>query len=903
MPPPATPDPDGSDQENEKIAVLVIHGVDGDRDQSENHGRLATGLVSVDPDAYSKISDTKVVIKTSVAAVTETKAGETDVDPDAAPRRRGPALAELYEASVTQLTHRDGTQIDVLGITWTDISRFPTKILSFVPALFALLLQMTTYGLEAQRGLNPFGDAANVGPERGRVRSPSHWVPFVGAAALLDAVLLAGVLWSDLGLDVFWLAATGVTVGVLGLGLLLGIRRTNDAMKDAPGTPDPLNVGRVVALSAIEALSWWLAACLIPLTVIVASLTVAFWLAVKADAFGAGIGAVIVGAFVTWLVGRGLVAAGWRYGDGGWALVLDPRTWSLVWVGAVGAILSVQLARDGVGEPVGVANSLLISASLMLRPAWWIAAVLAVVGVLTLLWLYFRDDRSRPAVTTGLASVTMVPALVATLSLLLFAGLGSAAFKDLNDNHWVADLDKVYCLSASDGWSPAACGEPLAAEAERAESRKERLEAPGSAVSGAPLALGCGPRETRDCAVAAIDEEIARVESAEVTQGLHPGGWIRRLFGQVAGPLSVALGIVAGALILGLAVMVATLARKPKGTLVSRLYRCGLGRVGRNFFAIGAGVSLVILSLGWFAPAGGLPDGARSHIPAWLADAGEPSAGLLGWGLVAITGAAIIGKWLKLDPTGGALSGEATGLLGKARDPIDRVYDVATYLRIDDGGGLRDRMVSRVRAAIDAMFENGYSVVVVAAHSQGSVLAAAAILGDDSRQNSMTPRPANRLETIALLSFGSPIRQLYAGFFPGQAYGRWVRPPARPRPESPGSRISFWLNVYRPRDILGRALFVEDPLDPAALEPGVRASRADVPKVSCAIDYCLKGRGGHTNYWDDPRVWNSLDLTIREARARQPGPKATAISRHRPDSTPCPDAAAIDAAIRGKDSG
>jgi hypothetical protein len=128
--------------------------------------------------------------------------------------------------------------------------------------------------------------------------------------------------------------------------------------------------------------------------------------------------------------------------------------------------------------------------------------------------------------------------------------------------------------------------------------------------------------------------------------------------------------------------------------------------------------------------------------------------------------------------------------------------------------------------------------VVVVAHSQGSVIAYAAL------------RPAVRaglagLEDIRLVTAGSPLRSLYLAAFPW-----YVRPEHLAETigaKSDGLPRLDWVNVFRFTDHVGRAVFAPDE-DVAA--QGGRAG-ADRP-----ISDPLPGHAvsGHNDYWTDPRV-------------------------------------------------
>jgi hypothetical protein len=94
--------------------------------------------------------------------------------------------------------------------------------------------------------------------------------------------------------------------------------------------------------------------------------------------------------------------------------------------------------------------------------------------------------------------------------------------------------------------------------------------------------------------------------------------------------------------------------------------------------------------------------------------------------------------------------------------------------------------------------------IFVSAHSQGSVIAAAALLLHHSR-----------LPHVALVSYGSPLERLYAEYFPAY-FGNVTF-------EQLDSRLgNHWLNLYRTTDPIGGAVarlgadrnWVVEPLDP-----------------------------------------------------------------------------------------
>lgn len=126
--------------------------------------------------------------------------------------------------------------------------------------------------------------------------------------------------------------------------------------------------------------------------------------------------------------------------------------------------------------------------------------------------------------------------------------------------------------------------------------------------------------------------------------------------------------------------------------------------------------------------------------------------------------------------------------------------------------------------------------VLLAAHSQGTMLAVSALAQVDRR-------PLN--QDVALATFGSPVIKLYGWAFP--AYLRdGVLAPLAP---GGGGQVAGWSNfVY--------------PTDPIAARVGLDS--VDVPLPDPADSYFVYGEpppsaGGHSGYWADRRVWTAIN--------------------------------------------
>jgi hypothetical protein len=139
---------------------------------------------------------------------------------------------------------------------------------------------------------------------------------------------------------------------------------------------------------------------------------------------------------------------------------------------------------------------------------------------------------------------------------------------------------------------------------------------------------------------------------------------------------------------------------------------------------------------------------------------------------------------------------------------------------------------------------------MLTAHSQGTVLAAAALVQPGCRPEGDHP---------ALITFGSPLCKLYNWGFPGYVDSRLLEP------LKPGgrARLNDWRNFYYPTDPIGGSVAPDltagggDPVDVEFLDP-----------AEC---WYLYGQPpppsqGHSGYWADPRVWD----VINQVAARLP---------------------------------
>ena len=164
--------------------------------------------------------------------------------------------------------------------------------------------------------------------------------------------------------------------------------------------------------------------------------------------------------------------------------------------------------------------------------------------------------------------------------------------------------------------------------------------------------------------------------------------------------------------------------------------------------------------------------------------------------------------------------------------------------------------------------------IVVAAHSQGTVIAAALLL---------MPRGLDVAARVSLLTYGSPLGRLYARVFPGylgpQVLG--VGSPGSARPAAPGvatdgltvcTQASNWLNLYRGTDPIGGFIEASDPGTGQVGQPfgpsgAILTGTIDVVLVDPEFDpehgdLFAPAPAGHSHYREDPTYDAAISALI-----------------------------------------
>ncbi|MBL7260286.1 hypothetical protein [Paractinoplanes lichenicola] len=149
-------------------------------------------------------------------------------------------------------------------------------------------------------------------------------------------------------------------------------------------------------------------------------------------------------------------------------------------------------------------------------------------------------------------------------------------------------------------------------------------------------------------------------------------------------------------------------------------------------------------------------------------------------------------------------------------------------------------------------FHTATSRVILSCHSQGAVIGAAVV-------NQLTYEQSSR---VALLTYGAPLRRLYARFFPAYfgpaVLERTARLLLRGEPD-PGHKNVPWRNLYRNSDPIGGAVFGADPIDVLLLDPIFAKPPGDTAYPATL---------GHSHYPDDSH-WAEV---VKMVKANRPLP-------------------------------
>ncbi len=166
-----------------------------------------------------------------------------------------------------------------------------------------------------------------------------------------------------------------------------------------------------------------------------------------------------------------------------------------------------------------------------------------------------------------------------------------------------------------------------------------------------------------------------------------------------------------------------------------------------------------------------------------------------------------------------------------------------------------ERAVPELQRRMWWLHDNGGRVMLVA-HSQGAVLATAALVQPECRPEGDRP---------ALITFGSPVCKLYSWGFPAYFNRKLLAPLER----GGAGRLNDWRNLHYPTDPIGGSVAPDlrtgdDPVDTELLDPAECYYLYGQPPPSSQ---------GHSGYWADPRVWRLINRVAAGLRNGAPPPR------------------------------
>ena len=792
------------EQHTRRVAVVVVLGV-GDDTPGSGRDEVVDMLVA-DPSGRWESADRRDDLRLVASAESR---GEAQ-DGELVSGLGAPNLREPFTVPTATVHGRDGApDVTVHEMYWADLSRAQGSAQRLFYLLFAITLQVSTLGIEALRGLREPRTRV-VGVLQGTLTVLSYFLVYVvtpllftigGMAVTVNLMLLTHV--SGAMAAGLWLVCL-IAMAAVAWWIADRIFRGGWTF-DPPQKPRGFRRGRTPWWGSQWL--WWGAAAAVGGAILIVwvltqrvpgwvPLSIGYLLFIDCGAVG------LATLFIRRVSPDEPTDEQLRTARHNVRLVVRFAFAAV----PVGAMVCAAAVKSGHAQlSVRVADTLTMVAAGVFRVAWLAMLVGCTVAVLMALALPRVPD--RPGDPEGTARRGVIGTVMASVVLgpLLFSLASSSSFLLFNA---VWRVYPSFAKSWGDGMQPAR---------------------PGTTLFH-PLG-------------ARFDETASTAD------------WGTAVVKSLIQPLGVAL-----LLLLVIAVLLTFTFKGYVRTLGTR-YRCAsavnasteqagalttaLGRLDGSLAFLGAVIPLVALStaaaaLAWMVPAHAVQVPAR-----WMAQVAFPIAYALALLSIAAVGLGRVG------PVGN-FGGGFGRLLGTV---LDLLYDVSTYLRVGTPAMVvpRVRMMARYRAILAHIAGTAPDRTVVFAHSQGTILSLAALLGDEGRLPKVAKPPAAAVpRPLTLVTYGSPTLQIYARRFPGQ-FAPWVEEGV-----APGSAITEWCNLFRAGDYVGRGLGPHHSADP------------DAPDTAPIRERCL-GPGLHTGYTKDER-WR------RVARAIVAAPEVPALS-------------------------
>ena len=240
--------------------------------------------------------------------------------------------------------------------------------------------------------------------------------------------------------------------------------------------------------------------------------------------------------------------------------------------------------------------------------------------------------------------------------------------------------------------------------------------------------------------------------------------------------------------------------------------------------------------------------------------AGEWATWIAGW-LDSLQGETLVaaGKWL----AGGALTIAALGArftqtFGRLRVTIDAALDVDNYFRDPPNRQPpRARIYSRFASLLAYLRDRGYARIVIVSHSQGTVISADLLRYLHVQRR--LPEFVGEIP-IALVTVGSPLRDLYAERFP--LLYRWMGSNAAgfaaAGPSASDIGALEWVNACRSGDYVGRYVWTS-PGQAYRIAMVGSDGEVEADRAGDRTEFCL-GAGAHTHYFSNDAVALAVEI-------------------------------------------
>lgn len=541
------------------------------------------------------------------------------------------------------------------------------------------------------------------------------------------------------------------------------------------------------------------------------------------------------------------------------ALVLLPALWvelhrkgvAVTTAGALGAALAALLVYRlrwrwrwalllGVAASVGLLNLLLgVAGHGLLMAAW-----LLLLSAAMLLFLGYCETRFRAVWGVGLA---LYAATLGGIVAVTAQGGNSTALD------WVQGCFTVMealLLAHAVGWGFFAL--VLAATVALSEWVLLRGRLPGAGVAQtlvtARLGLFTSAGAFLVCQMVGFELAAWALKGLLVPQGYLAWWFDAPLAGQAALFLQQRADAHSGSFSMVAVVLLVLLGFVALVFLPSVLRELRLGqepdatRLGRWLTHGYRAVETVVRGWGWPVALGAVLVGLlllvkQADRAGWVLQAGPLADGLRQLQDAEVQAQAVSDRWLGklvLLVAGGtagllALGKVAVRQLQAVRAPLDAVLDVDNHFREFPRAAIsRVLIIERYVALLDHLRQQGYTRVVLVAHSQGTVITAELLRYIQQRPllHGGQPTPPGQVDLeqlrlwlrrtdLRLLTMGCPLRQLYALRFPA-LYPWPVAPLADP--QHPGWRgpspaelgVRHWSNLWGTGDYVGRWLWAAE---------------------------------------------------------------------------------------------